>query len=84
MVICMVCRTVLKMRTGKTTGMSKVIVELLRCLVALPLGLHALTLMLNSFLHDPATVKVELAAGWVILLPKTLWVCHAKNFRPIV
>ena len=83
MVICMVCRTVLKMRTGKTTGMSKAIVELC-CLVALPLGLHALTLMLNSFLHDPATVKVELAAGWVILLPKTLWVCHAKNFRPIV
>ena len=27
---------------------------------------------------------MELASGWVILLPKTLWVCHAKNFRPIV
>ena len=79
-----VCRTVLKMRTGKTTGMSKVSVELLRCLVALPLGLHALTLMLNSFLRDPTTANVELASGWVILLPKTLWVCHAKNFRPIV
>ena len=78
----MVCRTVLKRRTGKTTGMSKVSVELLRCLVALPLGLHALTLMLNSFLHDPATVKVELAAGWVILLPKTVPGMPCQEFLP--
>ena len=65
-----VCQAVLQMKTGKTTGMSHVSVELLRCLVALPLGLHALTSMLNAFLRDPSTCSVELAAGWVILLPK--------------
>ena len=79
-----VCQAVLQMKTGKTTGMSHVSVELLRCLVALPLGLHALTSMLNAFLRDPSTCSVELAAGWVILLPKALWVHHAQQFRPIV
>lgn len=48
------------------------------------LGLHALTSMLNAFLQDPSTCSVELAAGRVILLPKTLWVNHAQQFRPIV
>ncbi len=79
-----VSHAVLQMKTGKTTGMSHVSVELLRCLVALPLGLHALTAMLNAFLWGPLTCSVGLAAGWVILLPKTLWVNHAQQFRPIV
>ena len=79
-----VSHAVLQMKTGKTTGMSHVSVELLRCLVARLLGLHALTAMLNAFLWDPLTCSVELAAGWVILLPKTLWVNHAQQFRPIV
>lgn len=73
-----------KMRPGKTTGMSKVSVELLRCLVALPFGLHCLATMLNSFLRNPQLANLELAAGWVILLPKTLWPEDAKSFLPIV
>ena len=65
------------MKTGKTTGMSKVSVELLRSLVALPLGL-------DSLLRNPSDSNLELASGWVILVPKTLWPQDAKGFRPIV
>ena len=75
---------VARMKVGTTTGMSQVSVELLRCLVALPLGLVALTVMLNSILHSPETANIQLASGWVILLPKTLWPQDAKGFRPIV
>ena len=45
---------------------------------------HSLTLMLNSFLRDPAAAHVKLASGWVILLPKTLWPQDARSFKPIV
>ena len=64
--------------------MSKVSVELLRSLVATPLGLHALAVMLNAFLHEPEQANLELSFGWVILLPKSSYVSGAKGFRPIV
>ena len=64
--------------------MSKVSVELLRSLVALPLGLVSLTVMLNSLLRNPSDSNLELASGWVILVPKTLWPQDAKGFQPIV
>ena len=79
-----VFRAVGRPKCGKTTGMSKVSVELLRSLVATPLGLHALAVMLNAFLHEPEQANLELSFGWVILLPKSSYVSDAKGFRPIV
>ena len=79
-----VFRAVGRLKCGKTTGMSKVSVELLRSLVETPLGLHALAVMLNAFLHGPEQANLELSFGWVILLPKSSYVSDAKGFRPIV
>ena len=59
-------------------------VELLRHLASAALGLDILTFMLNSLLRDPASAHCALGTGWVVLLPKTVWIDHASGFRPIV
>lgn len=73
-----------KLKLGKTTGISKVSVELLRQLVSAAFGLDILTFMLNSLLRDPDSAHCALGTGWMVLLPKTVWIDHASGFRPIV
>ena len=73
-----------KLKSGKTTGMSRVSAELLKHLVGLSYGLLVLTDLLNMVLKDPAQANLHLAEGWVILLPKKSWVQDATDFRPIV
>lgn len=79
-----VLQAVSQLKLGKTTGMSKVSVELLRGLVSVSFGLYVLTLMLNTLLHCPTSSNLALGFGWVILLPKSAWIDHASGFRPIV
>ena len=69
---------------GQITGISKVSVGLLCCLVSVASGLEILTLMLNSLLRDPHSANLALGYWWVILLPKAAWVDQASGFRPLV
>ena len=73
------------MKMNKTTGMSKVSVELLKAVAAHEVGLASLRGILNDMLTWPELlVQCDLLVGWVILLPKKPRVSSADMLRPIV
>eukprot|EP00438_Fugacium_kawagutii_P025508 Skav224845 [mRNA] locus=scaffold3408:398171:400237:+ [translate_table: standard] len=73
-----------KLKANKTTGPSQVSAELLFGFLGLPYGLFVLSTMLNFILCSPESANVELASGWVYLVPKKPHVDDASQFRPIV
>ena len=80
-----VLHAVAELKGNKTTGISRVGVCVFKTLVQLHFGLQLLTDILNLCLRDCDTALPEhLAAGWVILLPKTAFPNEPAEFRPIV
>ena len=73
------------MKANKTSGMSKMSVELFKSIAAYEGGLQSLKHILDDILQDPCLLqKHDLLTGWVILLPKKSQVLDASMLRPIV
>ena len=73
------------MKMGKTTGISKVSVELLQCIAQSPQGVRGLASVFNDMLEAPEELcNTGLLVGWVVLLPKKPRVNDASMLRPIV
>eukprot|EP00438_Fugacium_kawagutii_P027342 Skav236347 [mRNA] locus=scaffold918:93635:94882:- [translate_table: standard] len=79
-----VSAAIASLQSNKTTGISRISVSLLKVLVQAEFGLMLLTSLLNAFLTNLETLPDDLAAGWVILLPKKALVDRPDQFRPIV
>ena len=78
--LCLAC-----MKGSKTTGLSRVSVELLKCLAATEQGLCCLCDILNTALFNPELLlDGNLLLGWVLLVPKKARILDPKELRPIV